>query len=49
MENWRKNTTPDGPDIWVYGDGKGKVLYRMYEIFAEENIDGFPPKVVFYW
>ena len=47
MENWRKNTTSDGPDIWVYGDGKGKVLYRMYEIFEEENIDGVPPKVVF--
>ena len=47
MGNWRKNTTPDGPDIWIYGDGKGKVLYRMYEIFEEENPDEVLPKVVF--
>lgn len=47
MKKWKKNSNPDEPDIWVYGDGEGEILYRLYELHEEEDLNEVQPKVVF--
>ena len=44
MENWRKKTNNDGSIVFEYG----YLLYRLYCVESEDNIDGMVPQAFFY-